>query len=107
MNTLARIAKLKEQEKNYKAQVKEWEDERKALERELPLGLVSEGDFVAEVKETVRFDARRAKEVLPEWLYDEILVPKPDTTTAKKVLTGDEYAACQAPVGISVTFKKD
>ena len=107
MNKLARIAELKAKEKDFKDQIKEWETERKDLEATLPMGLVHEGDLVAVVKETVRFDAKRAQDTLPAYLYEQILVAKPDTATARRVLTGEEYASCQAPVGVSVTFKEE
>lgn len=107
MKTLARISDLKAREKDLRDTLKELEEERKALESTLPLGLVAEGDLVAEVKQTVRFNAAKAKENLSTRMYNSILVARPDAKQAKMKLTGEQYASCQAPVGISVTFKKD
>lgn len=106
MNKLARIAELKAQEKAYADQIKEWKSERQALEGELPLGLVEDGGIVAEVKETVRFDAATAKKNLSKELFKAIQVLKADSRMAKEILTGYEYRECQKVTGRSVTFKK-
>lgn len=106
MNTLARIAELQAKEKAYAAQIKEWKAERDALTSTLDLGLVSEGDIVAEVKETVRFDAATAKSALTPELFNAICVTTPSASLAKKVLTGLEYEDCQRVTGRSITFKE-
>lgn len=106
MNTLERIQELKELERDYAQQIKAWKAEREDLTASLDLGLVAEGDLVAEVKETVRFDAATAEANLSPELFNSILESKPSARLAKQMLTGYEYAECQRVVGRSVTFKK-
>ena len=106
MNTLSRIAELQAKEKAYAAQIKEWKSERDALVASLDLGLMAEGDIVAEVKETVRFDAATAKSALTPELFNAICVSTPSAALAKKVLTGYEFSDCQRVTGRSITFKE-
>ena len=106
MNTLQRIADLQAKEKAYTAQIKEWKTERDALTATLDLGLVAEGDIVAEVKERRMFNAALAKQVLDPIMFDRICEKKPTATLAKKYLTGEEYGWTQKAVGKIVSFKE-
>jgi hypothetical protein len=58
------------------------------------------GDFILKVEPNRRFDASTAKRNLSEDVYTSILVPTPNSTLAKKVLTEDQYRAAQKDYGI-------
>lgn len=95
---VARIAELKALMKDHEAEVKE-------LYAILPLEVdkYPAGDYILKVAEDKVFDAAQAKTVLSAAKYKAILVPKPDSTKAKQVLTGAEYTKCQKVRGVKNT----
>lgn len=100
-----RINTLVENEKLLKEQLKALEDERKGLESTFEVGSYNAGEYIVDVKPTVRFDAATAKKVLSEEEYSQIVVPKVDATIAKSVLRGFRYEDCQKVTGQKVTVK--
>jgi hypothetical protein len=65
---------------------------------------VPAGDYIVQVRHNRRFDAATAKRNLTPEEYAAILVPKPDSTLAKKVLGANGYAATQADYGWKKTI---
>jgi hypothetical protein len=61
-------------------------------------------DYIVQVRHNRRFDAATAKRNLTPEEYAAILVPKPDSTLAKKVLGANGYAATQADYGWKKTI---
>lgn len=100
-----RINTLVENEKLLKEQLKALEEERKGLESTFEVGSYNAGDYIVDVKPTVRFDAATAKKVLSEEEYSQIIVPKVDATIAKSVLRGFRFEDCQKVIGRRVTVK--
>ena len=100
-----RINTLVENEKLLKEQLKALEEERKGLESTFEVGSYNAGDYIVDVKPTVRFDAATAKKVLSPDMYARICEQKPSATLAKSVLRGYEYEDCQRQVGTRVTVK--
>lgn len=103
---LEKIYELQQKKAALDKQVKEVTAELQALQGSLAMGLHSDGEYVVDVKPRVRFDAATAKNALSDALFQSILVAKPDSSLAKKMLTGYEYEACQRQVGIIATVKK-
>lgn len=58
------------------------------------------GDYILKIEANKRFDGSTAKANLPTELFEAILVPTPNSTVAKRVLSGDNYAACQKDYGV-------
>ena len=59
------------------------------------------GDYILKVTANRRFDAALAQKTLPASTYKKILISKPDTTLAKKYLTGDQYEKAQRVIGVT------
>lgn len=101
--TIGRIAELNAEIKAMQAEV---EDLYSTLPQSSVPGKYNAGDYILTVTPTRRFDAKQAEKVLSVAKYKKILVPKVDSAQAKKVLTGDEYTACQAVTGNRRTISK-
>lgn len=93
-----------------KQQIKVLEDRVEALYSTLPEAgkpdTYPAGRFILTVRENKRFNEGQARKVLPPEVFSSILVPKADTTMAKKKLTGDQYEACQLSMGYTRTLKE-
>lgn len=65
---------------------------------------VPAGDYIVQVRHNRRFDAATAKRNLTAEQYASILVAKPDSTVAKRVLSTGDYVAAQADYGWKKTI---
>ena len=106
MTNLERIYELQQKKAALDKQVKDVNAELQNLRKGLELGLQSDGDYVVDVRPSMRFDAATAKKNLDDALFQAILVSKPDSAQAKRMLTGYEYELCQRQVGVLATVKK-
>lgn len=80
--------------------LREDRDEVAAKLREHGTGeLYHNGGKVVEIKQSYRFDAKQATEILPQPLLDLILVSKPDPAKAKKLLPAPAYDKCLKAYG--------
>jgi hypothetical protein len=81
-------------------------ESRKTVLRKLGAGIYTvDGEPVVEISAPgLRFDATTAKAVLTSEEYAEILVEKPDAERARKVLSGDRYAQCCNPTAAQVAL---
>ena len=105
--TIQKIQSLREEEKDLSNKLDALKQERSAYEDSLGFdtGTHAVGDFIVDVKPTVRFDAATAKANLDKKYYDAICESKPSSALAKKILTGYEYENCQKVVGTRITIK--
>ncbi len=78
-------------------------EERKEELRKLGAGryLVG-GEPALDIVGGVAFDAQTAVEALTDEQYQSILLPKPDSKMAKRVLTGEQYERCQKSRALTV-----
>lgn len=95
--TIARIADLKAL---VKAQEEEIEDLYASLPQAKKIDTYPAGRYVFKVSDNRRFDPATAAKALPAAKVKAISVSKPDSTLAKKVLSGDDYAKCQRSFGV-------
>lgn len=107
MDVIKKLYALQQEKKQLSETIKSLDSEIKAYQSKLEMGLQvsDDGEYVVDVKPTVRFDAATAKEILTDELYDMICEKKPTSTLAKRVLTGEEYDDCQKVVGVSAVVK--
>lgn len=99
-------------------QIKQVRDTIKALQEQeadlwAELGELAPDDYLIDehhylnVRENWRFDAATAKKNLTPEQFESILVPKPDSTQAKRVLTGIDYETkTRKLVGVVRTFEQ-
>ena len=99
--TARRIKALREQ-------AKALTDEASELAKSLDLSVGNHpaGRYIVQVQEVKRFDAATAKRVLTPELFNAILVPKPDASLAKKMLTGYELDQCKKDYGTKVLINE-
>jgi len=62
---------------------------------DLPIDNYVAGHWILKVQPNRRFDPVIAKKNLTEEQYEAILVPTPNSTVAKRILSGDDYALAQ------------
>jgi len=62
------------------------------------------GEYILQVRPTLRFDAATAKRALTPAEFESILVSKPDSTVAKKVLGEDRFKVTQKVYGQTRTI---
>jgi len=105
-SVLEQIAAIDEQIAEYNSKIKALKETRTGLTAGYEPGAYSEGDFIMEVKPTVRFTASQAEKVLPKKLFDKICAKVPSSELAKKYLTGEQYASCQLETGLSYKVKR-
>lgn len=98
--TIRRIVLLKESIKEQEAQVAELFDSLGELEYQDYLA----GDYILKVQPNVRFDAATARKVLTPEEFESILLPKPDSTLAKKVLGEERFKDTQKLLGARRTI---
>ena len=98
--TIARIADLKAL---VKAQEEEIEDLYASLPQAQKIDTYPAGRYILKVSDNRRFDPATAAKALPASKVKLILVSKPDSALAKKVLSGDDYSKCQRSYG----FKRE
>lgn len=95
--TVARIADLKAL---VKAQEEEIEDLYASLPQASKIDTYPAGRYILKVSDNRRFDPNTAMKALSAAKVKAISVSKPDSTLAKKVLSGDDYAKCQRSFGV-------
>lgn len=62
---------------------------------DLPIDNYVAGHWILKVQPNKRFDPVIAKKNLTPEQYEAILIPTPNSTLAKRVLSGDDYALAQ------------
>lgn len=96
-DTVAAIARTRDQIKELQEHV---EDLYATLPQSQKAGAYPAGRYILKVRDNYRFDAATAIKVLPTIVLQSILVSKPDSAQARKVLSGDDYAKCQKKIGV-------
>ena len=95
--TVARIADLKAL---IAAQTEEIENLFASLPQSKKIDTYPAGRYILKVTDNRRFDPTTAAKSLPPSKVQAISVSKPDSTLAKRVLSGDDYAKCQRSFGV-------
>ncbi len=103
MNLEATAKRIRDLREQAKALTDEAAELAKSLN--LEVGNHPAGRYMVQVQEVKRFDPATAEKVLSPELFQSILVPKPDTTLAKKMLTGYEFESCQKMSGTKVVIR--
>lgn len=97
--------------KNLNDQIKELETRQKEIKElvglNTPQVVVVDDNTVLALVPNRSFSAALAQELLPPDLFEQICVSKPDTTLAKKFLTGQEYEELMATNGVKWTWKEN
>lgn len=89
--TIQRAAMLKAQAKELEIEANELLDSL----GDLPIDNYVAGRYILKVQPNRRFDPVVAKKNLTPEQYEAILVPTPNSTVAKRLLSGDDYAKAQ------------
>ena len=95
--TVARIADLKAL---IAAQTEEIENLYASLPQSKKIDTYPAGRYILRVTDNRRFDPATAIKALSAAKVKAISVSKPDSATAKRVLSGDDYAKCQRSFGV-------